>query len=201
MVLTVKDLRQSYWLVDSIADIYVCNNRRLMTNYIKKPTRVGESTVDRVLLGREKVKIRLTNKDSLEDLVLTLTNVFYPSNSSSNLVSFCLLNDARIYHHNEDQTLYYQSTWKKPAFAKRYKTSFFLHPLNLSSIAMNLLTRNKVYKEPKVNQMQNKKQFLILWYQKLGHLNFTTLKKYLMHHHIKFISNAKGFICDSCKRI
>ncbi len=77
-----------------------------MTKYIEKPTRVRRSTADGVSPGRRKVKISLAKKDSSESLLLTLTNVFYLPYSLSNLVSLGLLNDAGIYHHNEDQTLY-----------------------------------------------------------------------------------------------
>ncbi len=186
--------------MDSAADVHVCNDQRLMTEYTEKPTRVGGSTADGVSPGRGKVKIRLAKKDGSEGLVLTLTNVFYLPNSPSNLVSLGLLNDAGIYHHNEDQILYDQSTRKTFAFAEKYKTSFLLHPLNLSSAAVNLFREHEVYKGPEVNQTQSERLHLTLWHQRLGHLNFTALKKHLAHHNIEFINDAEGFICDSCER-
>lgn len=81
-----------------------------MTEYMKKPIKVGGCITNGISLGRRKIKIQLTKKDGSEDLILTLTNVFYLSNSLSNLVSLDLLNDAKIYHHNKNQTLYDQST-------------------------------------------------------------------------------------------
>ncbi len=132
--------------------------------------------------------------------MLTLTNVFYLSNSLSNLVSLGLLNNARIYHHNENQTLHDQSAKKILAFAKRYKTSFLLHPLNLSSAAVNLLREHEVYKGLEMNQTQSNKRHFTLWHQKLGHLNFIALKKHLTHHNIEFINNTEEFICDNCER-
>lgn len=128
-----------------------------MTKYTEKSTRVRESIANRISHGRGKVKIRLAKKDGLEGLVLTLTNVFYLPNSSSNLVSFGLLNDAEIYHHNKDQTIYNQSTQKTFTFAKKYKTSFFLYLLNLSSVASyqsSQKSRNlsKTKSEPNVKQ-------------------------------------------------
>ncbi len=171
-----------------------------MTEYTEKPRRVRGSTTDGVSPSRGKVKIQLAKKDGSEDLVLTLINIFCLPNSFSNLVSLDLLNNAGIYYHNEDQTLYNQSSKKILAFAERYKTSFLLHPLNLSSAAVNLLREYEVYKGPEANQMQSNKLHLILWHQRLGHLNFIALKKYLTHHNIKFINDAEGFICDSCER-
>lgn len=86
------------------------------------------------------------------------------------------------------------------AFAKNYKSSFLLHPLNLSPAAITLLKENKIYKGPKLNQTQSKKLHLTLWYQRLGHPKFTILKKYLAYHNIKFINDVERFICNSYKR-
>ncbi len=163
-ILTVIRPKQSCWLVDSVADVYVCNNKRLMIDFTENPTKVGGSTSDGISPDRRKVKIRLALKDRTEGLVLTLTNVFYLPNSPSNLVSLGLLNDVGIYHHNEDQILYNLEIWKTFAFAERYKTSFLLHPLNLSAAAVNLLKNSEIYEEEtsNVNQTTNKKLSLIL---------------------------------------
>ena len=107
--------------MDSAADVHVCIDKRLMIDFTENSTKVGGSTSDSVSPGKGKVKIRLALKDGTEGLVLTLTNVFYLTNSPSNLVSLGLLNDAGIYHHNEDQTLYDLETRKTFAFAERYK--------------------------------------------------------------------------------
>lgn len=162
--------------------------------------RVGGSTVDRVSTGRGKIKIRVAKKDGSEVLLLILTNVLYLPNSPSNLISLGLLNNPGIYHHNEDRTLYNQSSKKILAFAKKYKTSFLLHPLNLSSAAVKLLREYEVYKGPEVTQTQSNKLHLTLSHQSLDYLNFITLKKHLTYHNIEFINNAEEFICDSCKR-
>lgn len=73
-----------------------------MVEYIEKPTRVGGSIADGILPGRGKIKIWLIKKDSSEDLMLTLTNIFYLPNSPSNLISFGLFNDAGIHNYNKD---------------------------------------------------------------------------------------------------
>lgn len=72
--------------------------------------RIGRSTIDRVSPGKGKIKIQLAKKDGSKSLVLTLTNIFYLSTSPSNLLSLDLLNNAEIYHYNENQIFCNQST-------------------------------------------------------------------------------------------
>lgn len=134
-----------------------------MIDFTENPTKVRKSILDSILLDRKKVKIRLALKDRIEELVLILTNIFYFFNSPSNLVSQSFLNNARIYYHNKNQTLYNFEILKTFAFTKRYKTSFFLYLLNLSAAAINLLNNSKIYKEKttNINQTINKKLFLI----------------------------------------
>lgn len=135
-----------------------------MSNFTENSTKIRRLTLDNILPGRKKVKIGLALKDKIERLVFTLTNVFHLPNSPSNLVSLGLLNNVKIYHHNEDQTLYNLETQKTLAFAKQYKTSFLLHPFNLSAVAVNLLKNNKVYKEEKPNMNQTKDKKLSFIY-------------------------------------
>lgn len=134
-----------------------------MIDFIENRTKVGGLTLDGILLGKKKVKIRFALKDEIEKLVLTLTNVFYFPNSPFNLVILGLLNNAGIYHHNEDQILYNLKTQKTFTFAERYKTSFFLHLLNLLAAVVNFFKKSKIYKEEilNINQIKIKKLFLI----------------------------------------
>ena len=105
--MTVKNLKQNCWLVDSAAEIHICNNKKLIIDFTKNLTKVGESTTsDGISLSRRNVKIRLALKDKIERLVLTLTNVFYLLNSPSNLGNLGLLNNTGIYYYNKDYTLY-----------------------------------------------------------------------------------------------
>ncbi len=173
-----------------------------MIDFTENPTKVGGSTSDGISPGKGKVKIRLALRDGIEGLVLTLTNVFYLPNSPSNLVSLGLLDDAGIYHHNKDQTLYNLETRKTLAFAERYKTSFLLHLLNLSAAAVNHLKNSEIYEEetPNVNQTTDKRLPLTRWHQRLGHLNFPALKRHLAHHNITSIEFTKGHMCDSCEK-
>lgn len=68
--------KQSCWLVDSAADVHVCSDPRLMTDYSTNPTRVGGSTSDGTSPGIGTVKIRLAKEDGSEGLILNLRNVF-----------------------------------------------------------------------------------------------------------------------------
>lgn len=115
-----------------------------MTKYKKKPMRVRGSTANGVSPGKRKIKIQLAKENGLESLVMILINVFYLLNSPSNFVILNFLNDIRIYNHNEDQILYDQSFMKILIFAKRYKTSFLLYSLNLSTAAVKLFRKYQV---------------------------------------------------------
>lgn len=81
--------RDASWLVDSAADVHVCNDRSLMTEYYERPTRIGGSTADGMSPGRGKVRLRLSLKDGREGVVLNLKDVFLlphsPSNSAAHL--------------------------------------------------------------------------------------------------------------------
>ena len=171
-----------------------------MTDFKENPTKVGGSTSDGIHRAEEKSKSDWHCKMEKKGLVLTLTNVFYLPHSPSNLVSLGLLYDAGIFHHNEDQTLYDLETQKTLAFAERYKTSFLLHPLNLSATAVSLLRNNDVYEEPNVHQTHDENLPLTRWHQRLGHLNFAALKRHLAHHNIAYTDDGEGYVCDSCER-
>lgn len=116
-ILAVKGPKQSCWLRDSTANVYVCNNLRLMTAYLTNPIRFGGSTSDGILLGCGTVKIRPIKEDSSKRLILNLWNIFHLLNSLSNFVSLGLFNNIGIYHNNKNQTLYNKVSWKLLAFA------------------------------------------------------------------------------------
>ena len=64
--------KQSCWLIDSAANIHVCNDLRLMTDFLENPTRVGGSTSDGISPGRGTVKIRLAMEGGSKGLILNL---------------------------------------------------------------------------------------------------------------------------------
>lgn len=73
-----------------------------MTKFRKNLTKIGRSMSDRILPDRGKFKIRLTIKEKIEEIKLTLNNIFYFPNSPSNFISLGLLNNSRIYQNNKD---------------------------------------------------------------------------------------------------
>ena len=137
-VLAIRRPRQDFWLIDSATDIHVCNDLRLMTDFIKKLTNVRGSTTDRVSPGCGIVWIRLALEDGQEGVILNLWNVFYLLNSPSNLISLSLLNNANIFYDNKHHILYNKISQRPLTFAQRWERSFFLYLLNLSVSATNL---------------------------------------------------------------
>ncbi len=159
-VLALRGPRQDCWLIDSGANVHVCNDLRLMTDFAERPTRVGGSTLDKVSPGWGTVRIRLALEDGSKGIILNLQNVFYLPNSPSNLISLSLLNDAGIYYDNEQQALYDKASQKPLAFAQWWEQSFLLHPLNLFVPTANLLkVEDDLYQDtgPKVHQIQSDK--------------------------------------------
>lgn len=141
--------RHNCWLIDSAADVHVCNDLSLMTEYYDKPTKIGGSTSDGSSPGRGKIRIRLGLEDGSEGLVLNLRNVYYFPSSPCNLVSLGLLNDSGILHDNENETLYQLGSKRVLAQARRWRNSYLLKPLNLFDAAVFLVKiDDKTYEWP-----------------------------------------------------
>lgn len=118
MVLTIKNSKQICWLVDNVAYIYICNNKKLMIDFTENPIKIRRLTLNSISLNRRKGKIKLILKYKTEELVFTLINIFCLPNSSSNLVSRGFLINVGIYHYNKDQILYKLETRKTLAIAE-----------------------------------------------------------------------------------
>lgn len=67
------------------------------------------------------MQIRLALEDGQEGIILNFWNVFYLSNSLSNLVSLSLLNDANIFYDNERHTLYNKTSRRLLTFAQHWE--------------------------------------------------------------------------------
>ncbi len=163
-----------------------------MTHFAERPTRVGGLTSDGVSPGRGTVWIRLALEDRTEGVILNLQNIYYVSNSPSNLISLSLLNDVGVYYDNEQQVLYNKTSQRPLVFTQRWEQNFLLYPLNLFVSAANLLkTKSNFYKdtEPKIHQTSSNKLSLTVWHKRFGHLNFPTLRKHLAHHNIHYTDN------------
>ena len=203
-ILAVEGPWNNCWLVDSAADVHVCNDKSLMTEYKEQPTNVGGSTSNGISPGRGKVRLRLSLQDNSEGLILNLRNVYYLPNSPCNLVSLGLLNDSGIYHSNERETLYHVDSKRVLAQAQRWRNSYLLKPLNLSDGAVHLLKINnndyqwlphalRSVAEPATTSLST-------WHKRLGHPNFSSLKAYLNRLYIPYTDDSSGYICDSCLR-
>ncbi len=172
-----------------------------MTNFAERPTRVARSILDGVSPSRGTVRIRLALEDGSERIIINLRNVFYLSNSPSNLISLSLFNDARIYYDNEEQALYDKASQKRLAFSQKWERRFLLHLLNLSVSAANLLkAKDDLHQDtrPKVHQTQSNKQSFTVWHKRFGHLNFSVLKRYFAYHNICYTDDERVY--DSCKK-
>lgn len=93
-------------MVDSAADIYVCNDQALITEYQELPSRIGGSMSDGILTGRGKVWLQLALKNGTKGLVLNFRNFYNLPNSLCNLDSLGLLNNNGIFHENENETMF-----------------------------------------------------------------------------------------------
>lgn len=174
-----------------------------MANYIERPTCVGGSTSEGISPGRGKVRLRLAVSRESEEkgVTLTLNNVYYLPSSPSNLVSFALLNDNKIYLDNENETLYDGDTKAILALTQCWRKSFLLKLLNLSDAAVHLTRANEeVYQGHHVHQTVTTSLPLTTWYKQLRHLNLASLRKYLAKLTIPFIDDGKDHICDACQR-
>lgn len=198
----MKGLRHNCWLVDSAADVHVCNNKSIMAEFQERPTKVGGSTSDGVSPGRGTVRLRLGLEDGLEGLILNLKNVYYLLNSPCNLVSLGLLNNSGIFHNNERKNLYEVISKRVLAQAKRWRNSYLLQPLNLTDGAVHLLRVDAKTYQPYVLRSSTTSSsaplLLSVWYKRLGHSNFSALKTHLNRLNIKFDNDSDGYICDSC---
>lgn len=175
-----------------------------MTEYQKRPTKVGRSTSDGMSPERGKVCLRLGLKDNSKGLILNLQNVYYLPNSLCNLVSLRLLNNNSIFYNNKHKNLYQITSKKILAQAKCWKNSYLLRPLNLSNGTVYLLRVNaNTYQQPfyalQSSIILPSALFpLFIWHKRLGHLNFFLLKTHLNCLNIKFNVNSDRYICNSC---
>lgn len=89
-----------------------------MIEYQDHPTKVGGSTLDRVLPGRGKIRLRLELDDNSKGLILNLHNIYYFPNSPCHLISLRLFNNSGIYHDNKYESFYQVDSRKTLAKAK-----------------------------------------------------------------------------------
>lgn len=135
-MLLVQEPWQKSQLLDSTTDVHVCNEKQLVYEYIKMPTRIGRSMSEGFLLNKSKIRLRFAKMNN-DRAILNLKYIYYLPSSASNLVSLVFLNDHRIYHNNTEEKLYERSSRRIPASAQRQRKSFVLKLLNLSDVVTN----------------------------------------------------------------
>ena len=106
--------------MNSVANIYVYNNLRLMTDFAKKP-KIGKLTLDKISPGQGTIQIRLALEDKIEGVIFNFCNIYYLSNSSSNIINLNFLNDINIYYNNKWQVLYNKANQKPFAFIQQWE--------------------------------------------------------------------------------
>lgn len=203
-ILAIKGPRTAFWLVDSAANVYVYNDRNLMTKFYNKPTQIGGSTSDGVSLGQGKVWLCFSQKNSTEGVILNLKDVFFLPSSPCNLVSLALLNNHKIFYNNKNETFYDLETKEVLTQAKRWNNSFFLQPLNLSNAAVKLVKNlDETYQWPNMacqTRLNSAIQILSTWHKRLGHLNLRFLMQYLKELNINYVNNSNHLVYDSCQK-
>lgn len=118
-ILIVHGPWKNCWFVDSTANVYVCNNFSLMTNYYKRPTNVRGSSSEEISLRRKKIRFCLSQKNDSKSVFLNISDVYFFLHGLCNLVSFGCLNNYNIYHDNKNKTLYYVKTRKILIYAEK----------------------------------------------------------------------------------
>lgn len=78
--------------MDFATDVHVYNDKLLMMDFQEEPTKVGESTLDKVSPRKSKMCFKLSLKNDMKGLILNLYNIYYLSNNFCNFVSIKLLN-------------------------------------------------------------------------------------------------------------
>lgn len=111
-IFAVKGPWNNCWLVDCATNVYICNDKSVMTEYKEQPTNVWGSTSNRISPGWGKIRLCFSLEDNSESFILNLQNVYYLPNSSCNLVRPRFLNNSGIYHNNKCETLYYVDSKK-----------------------------------------------------------------------------------------
>lgn len=118
-MLLVKGLCYNCWLINLAVDVYIYNNQFLIMEDYNKPIKIGRSILNRSLLGRKKIQLQLSLKDSSKSFILNLQNVYYLLSSQCNLVSLKLLNNSKIFYYNKNKILYQLESKKILAQAKQ----------------------------------------------------------------------------------
>ena len=176
--MTMTSLSRNSWLLDSAADMHVCNNRSSFADDIVYPTDLAGSTYNGTSPGRGMIRITLASEDDTPSSVLVLNNVLYILQCPVNLVSLGLLNQHKVYFDNLNWNLFLLSTRDIIGYAPRVNTNFMLKTLYIPNLAIHL-TRIEAdifqWPETAIYHTSSKVK-LTTWH---AHLNISSCRKYL----------------------
>ena len=112
-ILAITTFRYDFWLLDSTANIYVCNNRNLFIDFVEKSTRLSGVTLLDISLGWGTVTFLFVLEDGQARAQIQMTNILYIPQSPASLIILHKLNNARLYWDNKSWHLYNNNDDKK----------------------------------------------------------------------------------------
>ena len=126
------------WLLDSAADMHVCNHRSSFIDYVVRPTGLAGSTSEGMSPRRGVIERTLALQDDSPSSVLILHNVLLIPRCPVNLISLALLNRHDIYYDNLNWTLFLQSSGRVIGYVPRVNTIFIVKILDTPEVAVRL---------------------------------------------------------------
>jgi hypothetical protein len=192
---TILVMKDNSWVIDSGAVIHICANKNVFTSY--KSIGKGEEYVTLsdsrtvVVVGKGNVKLKLTSGK-----ILSLSNVLHVPDMNYNLVSVSILSKAGIkVIFDSDKVL----LSKCGGFIGKGLCSNGLFVLDVSKVMNENVS--PIYLVDSVD----------LWHGRLGHVNFSYIKKMKelgFLHNLSIGDNDKCHVCveakstkKPCKRI
>ena len=201
-VMTMTNLNKNSWLLDSAADMHVCNHRYSFTDYTSYSTDLAGSTSTGTSPGRGTIHKTLILEDGLPSSILILNNVLYIPQCPVNLVSLGMLNQHDIFYDNSNWRLFMGSTAKVIGHVPRVDNNFMLQTVDTPDMRMHLSKVDEdTYQGLDVTICQiSVKSKLTTWHARLGHLNIPTCRKYLKTLDITYDDDInQGWFCHACE--
>ena len=198
----MTNLDRDTWLLDSAADMHVCNHRSSLIDYVVRPTDLAGSTSEGMSPGRGFIERTLALQDDSPSSALILHNVLLIPQCPVNLISLALLNRHDIYYDNLNWTLFLQSSGRVIGYVQSVNTNFIVKILDTPEVAVRLTQiDDQTFQWPKtaVYHTSNRAD-LTTWHARLGHLNITACRTYLKRLDVPYSVNvSKDWYCPSCE--
>jgi hypothetical protein len=207
--MAVVSPKRNCWLLDSAADMHVCNQRSLFATYFERCTPMAGALSAGVSPGYGTVRLALRLKNGSSGRSLKLENVYYIPQCPASLVSLSTITKkGDIWWDQKRELLYLGKTRQEIGHVLPWKKSFVLRTQDIpdDDLAVHLtqMVNSDVFQWPKeefewVLHTTKKPESLKLWHTRLAHLNFPTLRAYLKSLSINFIDDVNDtYLCDSC---